>query len=52
VQHHHGRFANRNCLTITNMPMPVRPQSRLIDDILALSWAIGFDLQYGDIATS
>jgi hypothetical protein len=47
VQHHHGRFANRNRLIITNMP--VRAESRLIDDILALSWAIGFDLQYGDI---
>jgi hypothetical protein len=47
VQHHHGRFANRNRLIITHMP--VRPESRLIDDILALSWAIGFDLQYGDI---
>jgi hypothetical protein len=29
VQHHHGRFANRNRLIITNMP--VRPESRLID---------------------
>jgi hypothetical protein len=40
-----GRFANRNRLIITNMSMPVREGSRLIDDILALSRAIGFDLQ-------
>jgi hypothetical protein len=38
-----GRFANRNRLINTNMP--VREGSRLIDDILALSRAIGFDLQ-------
>jgi hypothetical protein len=47
VQHHHGRFVNRNRLIITNMP--VRAESRLINDILALSRAIGFDLQYGDV---
>jgi hypothetical protein len=35
VQHHHGRFANRNRLIITNMRM-VRTGSRLIDDILVL----------------
>jgi hypothetical protein len=34
-QHLHGRFANQNCLIITNMP--VCAGSKMIDDILALS---------------